>query len=159
MLQDLYQLMAQHRAVYSNKPPEPPSAPAAVDVPVPVVVTPEMVDRFLSWPLPKTVSVDPCARWPGYPDRVGTNLLTADEARAMLEHVLAAHPASPQEPGDQGGHDGKCAPPATSWGLTVEEGLSAYQMRWLREFIRTARHSTFRHAVECADEFCRRAVK
>ena len=58
-------------------------------------VTDEMVNRFLSWPLPMSVCVDGiCTKretessYP--PKRVGTNLLTADEARQMLEHVLAA---------------------------------------------------------------------
>ena len=53
-----------------------------------------LVDRFLSWPLPKSVAADLCATDANYPHpRCGTNLLTADEARQMLEHVLAAHPA------------------------------------------------------------------
>jgi hypothetical protein len=57
----------------------------------------QMVDRFLGWPLPKTFSPDcgisfdgrgPDARgyagsWP-----IGTNLLNAEEARAMFEYVL-----------------------------------------------------------------------
>lgn len=50
----------------------------------------KLVDRFLAWPLPATVCADLCATRPDYPhQRVGTNLLTADEARQMLEHVLA----------------------------------------------------------------------
>jgi hypothetical protein len=58
----------------------------------------KLVDRFLSWPLPKTFAPDcgisfdgrkpdqwnPNKGWP-----IGTNLFTADEARAMFEHVLA----------------------------------------------------------------------
>jgi hypothetical protein len=59
-------------------------------------VTDEMVSRFLCWPLPKTFSPDCCiafdresaSRLPTWP--MGTNLLNADEARQMLEHVLAA---------------------------------------------------------------------
>lgn len=47
-----------------------------------------MVSRFLSWPLPKTVKVDPCALDAGYPHRSGTHLLTAHEAEQMLIHVL-----------------------------------------------------------------------
>ncbi|CAN7411711.1 hypothetical protein LJR074_002610 [Acidovorax sp. LjRoot74] len=57
------------------------------------VVTDEMVARFLGWKLPPDfypdchVSFDRAATgagsWP-----VGTNLLTAVQARAMLEHVL-----------------------------------------------------------------------
>lgn len=69
-------------------------------------VTDEMVSRFLGWTLPKTFAPDcgisfdkrpPDAR--GYPTGwpIGTNLFTADEARAMLEHVLvAAPPVQPQ---------------------------------------------------------------
>ena len=51
-------------------------------------VTDEMVNRFLSWPLPASVRSDDCATVQGYPHRSGTTLLTADEARQMLEHVL-----------------------------------------------------------------------
>jgi hypothetical protein len=52
-------------------------------------VTDEMVDRFLNWPLPDSVCCDPCACMKNYPNsRIGTNLLTAVEARQMLEHVF-----------------------------------------------------------------------
>lgn len=59
-------------------------------------ITDAMVERFLTWPLPESVCVDECARAPNVapgvgvpsPRRTGTNLLNADEARAMLEHVL-----------------------------------------------------------------------
>jgi hypothetical protein len=54
-------------------------------------VTDKMVDRFLSWPMPFSVCADLCATKQG-PGRVGTNLLTADQARQMLEHVLAGAP-------------------------------------------------------------------
>ena len=48
-----------------------------------------LVDRFLTWPLPKTVAADLCATKPEYPHpRSGTNLLTAAEAEAMLVYVL-----------------------------------------------------------------------
>lgn len=48
-----------------------------------------MVDRFLAWQLPKSVCSDLCVTDSNYPhSRSGTNLLTATEARAMLEHVL-----------------------------------------------------------------------
>lgn len=63
-------------------------------------VTNEMVDRFLTWKLPKDFSPDHCisfdresaqrlcddtngVSWP-----TGTNLLSASQARAMLEYVL-----------------------------------------------------------------------
>jgi hypothetical protein len=52
-------------------------------------VTDDLVQRFLSWPLPSSVCSDLCVTAPNYPyPRSGTNLLTATEARAMLEHVL-----------------------------------------------------------------------
>jgi hypothetical protein len=53
-----------------------------------IEVTEEMVTRFLNWPLPKSVRPDPCVMDTEYPHRIGTNLLTADEARQMLEYVL-----------------------------------------------------------------------
>lgn len=47
-----------------------------------------LVNRFLSWPLPESVNCDMCASMPGKKWRTGTNLLTAMEAKVMLEHVL-----------------------------------------------------------------------
>ncbi len=52
----------------------------------------ELVNRFLTWALPKSVCADRCATVYDYPhDRSGTNLLNADEAREMLEHVLSGY--------------------------------------------------------------------
>src|ERR1035437_8915784 len=49
----------------------------------------KLVNRFLSWTLPKSVCSDTCVSDPNYQHaRYGTNLLTADEAKEMLEHVL-----------------------------------------------------------------------
>lgn len=45
----------------------------------------EMVSRFLTWPVPADVYPD---GQPGEPGRTGTNLLTAPQAKAMLQHVL-----------------------------------------------------------------------
>lgn len=53
-----------------------------------------LVDRFLAWPLPDSVCSDGCVTERGYPNRSGTNLLTASEAEAMLRHVLAARSSS-----------------------------------------------------------------
>jgi hypothetical protein len=52
-------------------------------------VTQLMVDRFLGGRLPKSVCADPCAsmQYDGH-DRSGTNLLTATEAKYMLEVAL-----------------------------------------------------------------------
>jgi hypothetical protein len=49
-------------------------------------VTQEMLQRFLTWPVPAECYPDGT---PGKPGRTGTNLLTAALAQAMLEHVLA----------------------------------------------------------------------
>lgn len=73
-------------------------------------VTDEMVSRFLAWELPKDFGPDGGIAFSrtvrtadGERDRadmgpgwwpVGTNLLTAEQARAMLAHVLATTPAS-----------------------------------------------------------------
>ncbi len=46
-----------------------------------------MVDDFLAWTLPDSVCADGCATKQG-PGRVGTNLLTAVEARQMFESVV-----------------------------------------------------------------------
>ena len=60
-------------------------------------VTDAMVNRFLIWPLPESVCSDECVtrtggEWtPEYPKRTGTNLLTADEARQMLDWVLGEY--------------------------------------------------------------------
>lgn len=47
--------------------------------------TDDQVSRFLTWPVPADVYPDGT---PGQPGRTGTNLLTAPQAKAMLEHVL-----------------------------------------------------------------------
>ena len=47
-----------------------------------------LVDRFLSWKLPPSVRPDECVLDQKYPHRTGTNLLTADEAMQMLQHVV-----------------------------------------------------------------------
>ena len=45
----------------------------------------ELVNRFLTWPVPADVYPDGT---PGQPGRTGTNLLTAQQAKDMLTHVL-----------------------------------------------------------------------
>jgi hypothetical protein len=50
----------------------------------------KLVDRFLSWPLPDSVCADLVATKQGEPHRSGTNLLSAIEAKQMLEHVIGA---------------------------------------------------------------------
>lgn len=48
-----------------------------------------LVNKFLAWPLPATVCSDPCVTIYGYEfPRLGTNLLTSDEARQMFEFVV-----------------------------------------------------------------------
>lgn len=54
-------------------------------------VTDAMVSRFLGWKLPEDFAPDAGITFNHDPDDfmpTGTNLLTADQARAMLEHVL-----------------------------------------------------------------------
>lgn len=59
----------------------------------------EAVDRFLAWPLPAAFAPDGGIRFDGRMSRVtgptGTNLFTAEQARAMFEHCLAA-PGGPE---------------------------------------------------------------
>ena len=69
--------------------PREPLTPKQVADVVKRVALDKMVDRFLAWPLPDSVRSDTCVTMVGgdlY--RSGTNLLTADEARQMLAHVL-----------------------------------------------------------------------
>lgn len=69
-------------------------------------VTDSMVNRFLGWKLPVDFDPDagisfkavynensPCG--PSRHEPVGTNLLSAEQARAMLEHVLQPQPCLP----------------------------------------------------------------
>jgi hypothetical protein len=50
----------------------------------------KMVDRFLSWKLPQTLVSDTCVVIHDFPHpRYGTNLLSATEARQMIEHILS----------------------------------------------------------------------
>lgn len=60
--------------------------------------TKALVDRFLAWPLPKSVCSDACVTDSNYKfPRSGTNLLTADEARQMIEYLLAPSAAENTE--------------------------------------------------------------
>jgi len=52
-----------------------------------------LVGRFLQWPLPESVCSDLCVSKIGL-HRTGTNLLTADEARAMLRYLLGNEDSS-----------------------------------------------------------------
>ena len=71
-------------------------------------VTSVLVDRFLQWPLPNSVCADLCATKQG-PGRIGTNLLTATEAKQMLEFVIGP-PLQPQESSIQDDYDWKSRP-------------------------------------------------
>ena len=49
----------------------------------------DLVNKFLIWELPKSVCSELCVTYSDYPgSRIGTSLLTADEARQMLEYLL-----------------------------------------------------------------------
>lgn len=56
-----------------------------------------LVDRFLAWKLPYSVCADPCAT-KQQDGRTGTNLLSAAEARQMIEHLLVAREPAQDEP-------------------------------------------------------------
>lgn len=56
-----------------------------------------VVDRFLGWPLPESVCSDTCVTMRPYQfPRSGTNLLTADEARQMIEYLFAPLATTPE---------------------------------------------------------------
>jgi hypothetical protein len=89
--------MAELQASQASQPQEALTVPAGHKVvPLDKKLLDAMVNRFLGWRLPDTFGPD-CfvsfdrerakanGSWP-----IGTNLLTADEARAMLEYVLDA---------------------------------------------------------------------
>ena len=55
-----------------------------------IIIIDDLVNKFLAWKLPKTVCSDLCVIYNNYPYlRSGTNLLTADEAKQMLEYLLS----------------------------------------------------------------------
>lgn len=61
-----------------------------------------LVNRFLAWPLPKTLASDGCATNNKYPyPRSGTNLMSGEEAEAMFRYVLAEPENSPSIAGDK----------------------------------------------------------
>ncbi|MDE2104237.1 MAG: hypothetical protein KGL39_43775 [Patescibacteria group bacterium] len=70
-----------------------------------------LVDRFLQWPLPESVCADLCAT-KQQAGRIGTNLLTATEAKEMIEYLLGpalSKDATTEEEGEsytQGFFDG-----------------------------------------------------
>lgn len=47
----------------------------------------EQTNRFLRWTLPESVCADGCACIRGYPNRSGTNLLTFEEAKKLIEYL------------------------------------------------------------------------
>ena len=65
----------------------------------------EAVNRFLAWKLPQDFYPDSGIAfnaklhdtWGGYPNSwpTGTNLFTAEQARAMFQHCLTAQPPAP----------------------------------------------------------------
>lgn len=47
----------------------------------------DIVNAFLKWPLPESVSSDTCCNRPGK-GRIGTNLLTCPETVGMVQEVV-----------------------------------------------------------------------
>lgn len=68
----------------------------------------EMVNRFLGWKLPKDFQPDAGitfkaeynegTQWPGRHEPIGTNLLNAEQAKAMFEFCLSSAPVQQSEP-------------------------------------------------------------
>jgi hypothetical protein len=55
-----------------------------------------LVNRFLTWSLPQTVNSDRCVTDNTYQfPRMGTNLLSADEAHQMVKHLLDGFTVNP----------------------------------------------------------------
>ena len=50
-----------------------------------------MTNAFLRWPLPESVCADPCATKHSDKNRIGTNLLTAVEAKQMFRELVLPH--------------------------------------------------------------------
>jgi hypothetical protein len=48
----------------------------------------DLVNNFLKWPLPKTLNPDMCVHDTSYPHRIGTHLMTADEAMQMFKYCI-----------------------------------------------------------------------
>jgi transcriptional regulator with XRE-family HTH domain len=48
----------------------------------------DLVNNFLKWHLPKTLNPDMCVHDTNYPHRIGTNLMTADEAMQMFKYCI-----------------------------------------------------------------------
>lgn len=96
-------------------------------------VTKEMIDRFLSWRLPYDfapdggVSFEPLTHpeWPkGFGWPVGTNLLTHEQAKQMLVHVLGGTPELVLE------HDGSgWSRQANQLNVSLERGDKVYIVR------------------------------
>lgn len=89
---------------------------------VPVTEINKLVDAFLAWPLPVSVCPDPIAMMLGSPRRSGTNLLTADEAKQMFEHVLSKVSTAPPSAEPLQGEREKFE----AWGKSCALDLSRY---------------------------------
>jgi hypothetical protein len=104
-----------------------------------------LVDRFLSWPLPKSFAPD-CGisfdgrkadqfnpHGKGWP--IGTNLFTADEARQMIEYLLREPPVAAPAQGTPEPH----ALPPDVQNAVVERNHLRREQRELRAELRAAR--------------------
>lgn len=50
-------------------------------------ISDKIAEAFIKWPLPESVNADLCATKQG-PGRIGTNLLSYDEAHQMAQEVV-----------------------------------------------------------------------
>lgn len=130
-------------------------------------VTEEMVSRFLSWRLPNDFAPDAGISFTpsDHPDALthlwptGTNLLTADQARTMLEHVIAGGGEAEQQAKDAEAWREHCKvmqaasmPGALHIRLTMNEKGKAWGIEYVLDADRFGRSTLGLKAVGLAAE-------
>lgn len=110
------------------------------------IETMNLVNAFLTWPLPASVCCDPCATKAGYPNRVGTNLLTADEARQMFEYVVD-RAKTPVQDAEAAADTGKAAVARTG-SANLPTGSTTDSERQRAGYHPSGAHDTVRNLVQ-----------
>ena len=120
-------------------------------------VTNEMVDRFLSWALPKDFAPDCGINFDGRKDDefnknkqwpIGTNLFTATQAREMLEHALGA-PTAVYWLIERNQRHGE---PSARWYSETRHFAQGSQDLWVQDVTRAMRFATKALADEFIDD-------
>jgi hypothetical protein len=101
---DFKVMLDEHEAALMSEKPAPAQSPAVTNDQIKY-----MADRFLGWKLPENFNPDGGISFerlknphhhpeasPFYPMPVGTNLLDAEQATAMVRHMIEGMPAPPQ---------------------------------------------------------------